>query len=161
MLFNPSSILSQENAFDRPDPKGIPTKVYIGMYVIDISQISDVDQSFTVDFHVMAKWKDPRLAVKNSKSSIARKVPLESIWNPDVRLYNLRNINKLYKDIVEIRSDGTVIYRQRGYGNFSMPMKLKNFPFDKQILPIELFSRFGPEDISFIINLFKFLCLSI
>ena len=39
------------------------------------------------------------------------------------------------EDVI-VRPDGTVIYRQRVWGQFSQPLNLKDFPFDEQVFDI-------------------------
>ncbi len=36
-------------AISRPDPEGVPTRVEVGGYLMDLSSISDIDQTFSVD----------------------------------------------------------------------------------------------------------------
>jgi hypothetical protein len=35
----------------RPDPEGIPTKVSVGIVILDVTNFDDVGQTFTVDFY--------------------------------------------------------------------------------------------------------------
>jgi hypothetical protein len=46
----------------RPDREGVPTKVLVGIYVIDIVSINDVEGTFTADVHWTSRWADPRLS---------------------------------------------------------------------------------------------------
>ena len=71
--------------FGRPDPEGIPTKIHVGFYLIDLISIDDVNQSFEADFYVMARWNDPRLAITNpSEAQALRNFDINEIW-PDGR----------------------------------------------------------------------------
>ena len=51
-----------------------------------------------------------------------------------------------YPDYVEIQPDGTVIYRQKIWGRFSQPLKLRDFPFDQQELSIHMVAAGLLED---------------
>lgn len=45
----------------RPEPDGPPTKVSVGIFMVDLTGISDPEQTLTGDFAVVVTWKDPRL----------------------------------------------------------------------------------------------------
>ncbi len=129
----------------RPNPKGVPTRVSFGFYVIDIRAINDVEQSFTADIFLSLRWKDPRLV------PLAHcKFRLAEVWNPPLVFLNLTDMAKQDEDIVVIRSDGTVVYRQRFVGDVSSPVDLRDFPFDRQVLPFTfLIRRYTPEEVVF------------
>lgn len=44
----------------RPDPEGTPTRVAVTVYLLDISYIDDVRQSFSADFVLQLRWHDRR-----------------------------------------------------------------------------------------------------
>ena len=46
----------------RPGAGGPPTQVHVGVRLIDLLEVSDVDQTLTADLGVMLRWTDPRLA---------------------------------------------------------------------------------------------------
>ena len=65
-------------AATRPDPEGQATRVSLGVFFVDISEIEDAKQTFKVEIYVMIRWKDPRLA-----SAVAlRRMPLANVWQP-------------------------------------------------------------------------------
>lgn len=114
----------------------------------DIEKINDVDQSFTADFIVATRWRDLRLARPGSVAALCQ-YPLQNIWNPQVHVWNKRNVQKHLPDIVRVARDGTVEYTQRYYARLSSPIDLREFPFDRQKLPISLLSiEYGPDDLS-------------
>ena len=45
-----------------PESNGQPVQVKIGILLIDVVEIDDVTESFTADFKVRIRWKDPRLS---------------------------------------------------------------------------------------------------
>ncbi|MGD9346480.1 MAG: hypothetical protein PVH84_11485 [Candidatus Aminicenantes bacterium] len=148
--------LSQNKAilFDRPDPEGVPTKVYIGLYLLDLISIDDVNQSFTADVFAMVRWNDPRLALKNpSESQILRNFDLEEIWHPMTYIINQRRISRQLDNIFRVDPAGNVQYIQRFLGDFSCPLDFKDFPFDKQKLALQVVSfRYGPEEVEFVLD---------
>jgi hypothetical protein len=148
--------LSQNKAllFDRPDPEGVPTKIYIGLYLLDLISIDDVNQSFTADFFAVVRWNDPRLAIKDpSESPILRHFDLEEIWHPMTYIINQRRISRQLDDIFRVDPAGNVQYIQRFLGDFSSPLDFKDFPFDKQRLALQVVSfRYGPEEVEFVLD---------
>jgi len=116
----------------RPPGEG-PTRVEVGFYIIDLMKVIDVDESFEADVFVMARWKDSRLA-----GDSVRRASIESVWAPNVLIFNQRNVTLDLPEIVTIQPDGTVVYRQRVTGTFSSRLNLRRFPLDSQTLQIRL-----------------------
>jgi len=125
-------------AFDtsRPGPENIPTKVKILLYVVDIDGINDAAQTFKANIFIEVKWKDQRLASSNEKTTYH----LEDIWNPKLQIVNRQKVFKTFPEIVEVDSEGTVVYKQRFIGDFSQPLDLHSFPLDQQKLEILIIS---------------------
>jgi hypothetical protein len=136
---------------ERPNAGSGPTQVSVGIWIIDINSIDSAQQSFTADVAVVLQWKDPRLA--HTGSGIAH-YPLDQIWDPRVVIGNETNsVTRRLADSAEVETDGTVTYRQRYVGSFIQPLRLKSFPFDKQIFQVRLAAlRYGPGEVSFVPN---------
>lgn len=147
LLFaNFSDTKAEEFSRSRPAENNGPTKVMISLYVIDIEDVDNKDQSFTLDIVIRYKWKDSRL------TGMENPIPLHSIWYPNIQIYNLRDMEKRFPEIVTVH-DGTVQYTQRYYATLSSPLDFKEFPFDVQKLPITLLA-FGqtPEEVELILE---------
>ncbi|MGI9533933.1 MAG: hypothetical protein ACR2NW_03190 [Thermodesulfobacteriota bacterium] len=136
LLFN--SIPSIGYAIDtsRPGPDNIPTEVKIRLYVLDVDEITDAQQSFKANIFIQAEWKDQRLVQSNKTT----KYNLNEIWNPNLQILNRQKTFKSLPDIVEVKTDGTVTYRQRIIGSFSQPLDLHNFPMDEQNIQFKVVS---------------------
>jgi len=133
----------------RPDPEGTPTKVIVGLYVIDVGDIDDVKQTFEANFAVGLKWKDPKLAT--GKKGVVKRYDLEEIWTPHALILNRRELTPIYPDYVTVDDVGNVLYSQRFYGHLGFHLHLRNFPLDEHVLPIEIVSgRYGPYELEFI-----------
>ncbi len=132
-----SAALAGQIAAARPNPEAGPTRVSIGLYVIDISKIDAVEQSMTADFAVRLTWQDPRLA---SPEAQTRELPMNSVWSPRVTVVNKRRIWKTWPDTVRVDSAGNVQYNQRFYGTLTARLDLHDFPFDNNTIRIELIS---------------------
>jgi len=109
--------------------------VEVRMFLIDVENIDDTSQSFTANLALAMRWRDPDLAHSGPESI---SVPLDDIWYPSVQILNQQKLVTPFPRIAEVRPDGEVVYRQRYWGNFSQPLKLRNFPFDTQRLQITL-----------------------
>lgn len=131
----------------RPNAENGPTKVTVSLYVMDIEGINNKKQSFTLDLIVRYTWKDPRLA------NVEGKFPLNSVWYPNIQLYNLRDVETRFPKVVKIKKGGTVEYTQRYYATLRTHLDFRNFPYDTQILPIT-FVAFGvtPEELQFVFD---------
>ena len=133
----------------RPGPEDKPTDVNIRVFVLDIDEIIDAEQSFAANLFLQAEWKDPRLGQPGS----TLKYDLDEIWNPNLQIVNRQKTFKSLPDIVEVDEVGNVIYRQRIFGKFSQPLDLRKFPMDTQILNFEIISVGNtPEMVNLIKN---------
>lgn len=137
-------------AGERPDPEGTPTTVATTVYLLDISYIDDVRQSFTVDFVLQLGWRDPRLAQKEPAAEV-RWAALDDVWNPNARVLNPRSLSKQLPDTVDIDPEGLVTYRQRYLGELAVPLDLRAFPFDKELLSVEIVSAiYSTKELAFV-----------
>lgn len=128
----------------RPDELKGATVVYFTVFVLDISDINDANQTFTANVYMRLRWKDERLANKEGE---VRQIRLHKVWNPRVILANQlgRGFQSL-PEIVRVHPDGTVIYHQRYTGRFSQPMQLADFPLDIQSFKIDFVATGYDED---------------
>jgi hypothetical protein len=141
---------SQELAGTRPGVDGQPLTVEGTLFLLDVSKIDGADQSFTADVFMMLQWRDERLA---STAGGIRRLPLNSIWNPQVQIINQRRIFKTFPETVNVSSNGTVVYRQRFYGQFAARLDLHDFPRDQHLFGIQLVvPGYSPEEVLFVPN---------
>lgn len=117
----------------RPAVDGQPTVVHVGVFIVDLDAVNSTDQSFTANVYVEARWRDPSLA-----GNEAAVFPLEQVWHPRLQLLNQREAASTLPEVVEVQPDGQVTYRQRIWGAFSQPMNLRQFPFDRQHLDLQI-----------------------
>ena len=123
----------------RPGAGGPPTEIKVGIFVVDVVKIDELSETFLLDFSLIMRWKDERLA--DPEQSKSRSMRLNEIWRPRITYVNLRQINKLNDPHVIVSPDGTVQYSQRSLGELTSNFNLRDFPFDSQDLPIHLTSR--------------------
>ena len=128
----------------RPDEWKGPTTVHFFVFVLDIDAIDDANQSFSANVYVRLRWTDKRLA---DPEGATRQMPLEEVWNPQVLLANRVGVlPAALPQVVEVKPDGTVQYRQRYTGQLSQPLNLSAFPMDKHTFTIHFISTVYAAD---------------
>jgi hypothetical protein len=131
-----------------PAHQNEPVRVEFGVYILNLLEVDDVEQSVTLDYMFILQWNDPRLADSAMEEpALKNRFGLEDIWHPDFSPINIRSTQTPRWEIA-IDGDGNVICRYRQIDTFITPLNLKRFPFDKQTLKIKFLSRWhGPESI--------------
>ena len=134
---------------ERPGAEDGPTRVSIGIWMVDITSIDSAQQTFTAEIAIVLRWKDSRLA--HTGNGVVR-YPLEQVWHPRSAIVNETNsVTRKFPDSVEVEPDGTVNYRQRYAGAFSQPLRLQSFPFDRQGFHVRLVAvRYRPNEVQFV-----------
>jgi len=134
---------------DRPGADNGPTRVSIGIWMVDITNIDSAQQSFTAEMALVLRWKDPRLA--HTGNGVVR-YPLEQVWHPRIAVVNETNsVSRKFPDLVEVEPDGRVTYRQRYAGAFSQPLRLRSFPFDRQTFRLQFVAvRYRANEVQFV-----------
>ena len=126
---------------ERPNPPGTATLVTLGIYLFDIDEIDDVNQRFSLDMFMAVSWQDSRLALsEDMRIGQSRSFPLDEIWTPRGIIVNDRGLSAQLPRIATVDDLGNVVQRQRLSGELAVALQLKEFPFDKQLLPIDFVS---------------------
>ena len=118
-------------------PGELPLKVYVSFYIADIDGVNTAEQSFKARLFIRYRWQDIRNA-HTGEAPITQL--LESIWHPNIHIINQQKVQNTSSSQAKIMPDGSVVYRQAIWGSFSQPLKLKDFPFDKQRFTFQLVS---------------------
>ena len=119
------------NLAERPHMGGPPTEVALGVLLIDITEIDDVKQQFTVDLAVFQTWEDPRLASFNGCN-----FDLKEVWAPMFTFLNSGRVFPEFADRIVVGPGGTVHYNQRYRGSLAFRHALHQFPFDEHTIRI-------------------------
>ena len=124
------------------------------LILIEIKDISDVDQYFTAHFLLDARWKDPRLADSNLDfDKMSCRWSLDSIWSPRLAFINAEKLDTYRNDIDSVSEDGEVRHIQRHIGKFSSNFDLRRFPRDSQDLVISIVAGGHSSDqVQFIVD---------
>jgi hypothetical protein len=134
----------------------------VGAYLIGLSQVSEPSDPFpTIDVEMFLNlsWKDPRLAFGSVDTrprvfqGEEAEEKLSEIWSPDVEIQN--EVEQRQTESVELTifPDGAVDYEERFGATLNAELDLRKFPFDRQVLDMELQSFvWDRNEISFIVN---------
>ena len=149
------NITVSNTAFPSNVPK--PIKVEVALVINNISKINDAAGTFSADIDLRLRWLNPNQAFdpKNigasEQSFIAEEAiaKLANIWNPQVAIANLAEKPLKHESELYLNSNGSVVYLQRLTATFEAKYKLASFPFDQQVLPIRLISRYNSNKVIF------------
>ena len=145
--------IAAENLGSLPMGRGLPIDVYAGIAFASINSIQENDSSVEATVDTRLTWIDRRLSYEKSKAIIgfiefkdeAADKRLAEIWHPKVEFANSRGAPSLEDRSLRIYPDGSVDLIMRERGKFSADFSMQNFPFDKQILSVDLISRSEPS----------------
>jgi len=139
LLALPLLIAPQLAAADAPPA---PRKVHVGLFVLDVQHIDDLQRSAEVDVVIVVSWHDPSLVGQYKEPKV---VPLNSIWNPDVGVFNNRQLRLQRSDDPTVTPQGQVTRTQRYLGTIGTRFDLGHFPLDRHQLLFELASSKAGE----------------
>jgi hypothetical protein len=115
--------------------------------LLDVQKIVDADQLFVADFGLFLSCNDPRLAhLSNCRLEAG------DVWQPVPVFPSQRDLELTLENFLLLES-GQISLARRYYGQFSLHLDLRDFPFDHQELAIELVPMgHGPEDVRWVFN---------
>ena len=132
----------------RPEAGGPPTRVSVGFFMIDLTEVSDPNQTLTGDFAVALNWTDPRLAQLEGCE-----IPLDDIWSPGLAFFNSGRLFTSRPREAGIGPGGSVTYAQRYFGTMASYHDLRDFPFDDQTFRISLLPfEWTEKDIELVVD---------
>lgn len=139
---------------ERPSQNGEPTVIEVNMFVIDVDEIDDVKQTFSIDLFVVARWQDPRLALpETERRGKVRFMMIDDIWTPKILLINDRGLKNQLREGVDVDDYGNMTYKNRMSGELKVNLEFQKFPFDVQRLPIEIVSyEYTADELQFTIG---------
>ncbi len=119
----------------RPNDGGPPVDVMVGLRLVDVTDIKDIDQTITIDFLVFYSWTDPRLT--NFAGCL---FDLAEVWTPAIDIINSGRLFLRLPRVAEVLEGGVVRYVQRYRGALVFPYQAHEFPFDSHQISISLAS---------------------
>lgn len=140
---------------------GTSVKVSLGVYLLQLSNLNELAQTFDVEGYLSAHWKDPRLAFDSTKFGAPKKAYQDAraldkmsvdIWWPSIEFVNAGGGGgALDRHWLEVSADGSVNYTARYNATVTSTMDLRKFPYDTQVLRIPLESYFYVyDDVQFV-----------
>ncbi len=147
-----------DNRYDmgeRPNAGGSAERVQVEFALLDIDDIDDKQQRFSIDAYFEIKWQDHRLAVEPGEEQVnrTRVFSPDKIWTPGLTIVNDRGLSLKLPELVYVDSNGNAALRQRISGSLASNLKLQKFPFDTQRLSIDIVSyKHTPAELTYSAN---------
>jgi len=133
---------------DRPVSEAGPTRVTVMAYIADVDEINSALQNFTANVFLEYRWRDESLAFPGSGRVVK---DLTAVWHPQIQISNQQRVWKTFPEVVTVAPNGDVVYRQRVWGDFSQPLILHDFPFDRQDFKVQLVTvGYSPKEVELV-----------
>jgi hypothetical protein len=149
---SPILSLSSEELLRLP-PKTQPVTVNVGLYITNLAQIDQANETANVVGYLTYSWRDQRVAYDSVAQGIqAKPTTLDKIWHPHIEIVNFKS-TEYSESLAEIAPNGTITVTERFSKTLSSGLVLQAFPFDRQKILIAVESlqypaqtvRFQPE----------------
>ena len=130
------------------NPPASPTIVKVGIFLVDIINLDEVNETFEAEFIIGAEWVDPRLAFDPAEAGTDQKLYQGGFqfdetytgWWPQLLIVNEIGSGDRSAVRLVVHPDGRVRYMVQRNVILETPMTLHRFPFDEQILEARLIS---------------------
>jgi Neurotransmitter-gated ion-channel ligand binding domain len=120
-----------------PASKGQRLKVQVGLYILNLVALDEVQQTFTCTAYLTEIWNDPRLAFIPKPGEPSRRYYRKTdIWFPLLQFDNSTAPRTLSSWLLTGDSNGTISYIEKFSVRLSSNMYLRAFPFDEQDLEV-------------------------
>ncbi|MEI6882591.1 MAG: hypothetical protein WCK82_14825, partial [Bacteroidota bacterium] len=124
----------------------LPVPVSVELQVLRLDEISTLLDGFSGTVQLKTTWKDPSLAFDKKQEGVSRIIlddekaleKLKKIWSPNLKIKNMKKLPQKEHHGLIISTDGAVEYIFLVAGEFQVPLDTKNFPFDSQILVLDI-----------------------
>lgn len=135
-----------------PNPPASPTVVKVGVFLADILDLDEVNETFQIELIVLAEWDDPRLAFDPEVDGVETKLfqgqfqfnEVFAGWWPQLSIINEIGSGDISAIQIEVHPDGCVRFLEARNVTLETPMKLQPFPFDTQTLVARMIA-FGSD----------------
>jgi hypothetical protein len=129
-----------------PPPGDLPVSVSVGIYIVDITNINEVRNTYDVEMDVAVKWRDERLAFDADEAGTDRRVHVgpdservhKNIWTAQIGVANPVGNLSIGQEKLTIFADGRVEIAVRVGTTCRANLDYRSFPFDTQVLPLTL-----------------------
>ena len=125
-----------------PNPPAQPTIVKCGLFILDIVDIDDVNETFEAEIAIVANWDDPRLVFDPEEEGTDKKIfqgefqfnEIFTGWWPQLVIINQIGRGDTNAIKISVLPDGKVTYLEQRNVRLETPMALYDYPFDIQNL---------------------------
>jgi hypothetical protein len=115
-----------------------PRTVRVALVIRNIIAVDEVKENWQVNGLLVTKWTDPSLRYRpRGREPLFRDLP-NNMWKPDFELTNEETATTFHFVDLYAQPDGTVTSTQRFTATLSTNSDLRRFPFDTQLLPLEV-----------------------
>ncbi len=131
-----------------PFEDGKPIAIVIGLHIVNLAAIDEVNEQFELDAYLFARWIDKRLAyISEGPQDQVRNYANGQIWTPQLEMINAATPRSRDEISIAVSPDGMVRYAERVVVKLSSRFELRRFPFDQQrlIVIIHPFLAYGPN----------------
>lgn len=116
------------------------------MYLIDVSRIDETRNTFTVEMDIFVSWQDAALSFDANEAGQERRVysgaEVDALrqdnWRAQIYPTNPVDPVAVGGQKMVVQADGRVEYSARVETTLRSQLNYRRFPFDTQVLPIEL-----------------------
>jgi len=129
-----------------PSAGGV-TDISLRFFLTNISEIKDMEESYTADFIIRLTWNDSSYKGRFKETQL---LPPDKINVPTFTVLNERELRRTLVENVQVDPDGTLSIMYRFTGKLSHVGDYSNFPFDRQ--NFKIIFLFGHKDYRLIID---------
>jgi len=154
LILLPWSLSAQDDLTQLPWDQGLPLMVRTGVRFISVTDVNEVDNTFSAVVDFRLKWTDLRQRYEPEEApngfkewrTDAALERIKTMYVPQVAISNFAGEPSSVIVGLRMYPNGNIEYMQRVTADFKMALDVKKFPFDKQQLAVELISRRAPLD---------------
>lgn len=141
-----ASVASAQTYVIPPPKSELPIIVKVGLTINDITSVNEENETITFEGLLMVHWHDKRLAFNPASTGTNVKIftgedahaEVNKIWQPEVRLVEMRGKPQTYAEFLTITSKGEVRHTMRIYATVENRLDFHHFPFEIQMKNFEL-----------------------
>ncbi len=132
-----------------PLDSGLPVVVRAGLGFVNVEAIDENDETFTATVDLRLQWTDLRLRYPAAETPAGYRewrgaevdTQLAAMWHPQIGIANLRGEPARQSRSLRLYPDGRVEMLRRVSATFAAALDVRRFPFDRQLLAVELVSE--------------------
>lgn len=154
--FNSPNPIADLGVTPPPMRDGEPVEVALNIRFNKIVSIDEVDETYTLDAYLEARWQDERLKSNEAKRMFigdqADRV-LRRIWWPYFEFINTVGSREIQNRRITLESSGDVIYFERFRASLTNNMDFRKYPFDQQKFTVKIESfGYDRQQLMFVAN---------